>query len=171
MIKCSCCNKLLLECWFYKRKGGLFNVCKECISTQRKEKYIKERSRIYDYAIDYYKKNRRKQIIKNKKWRKNNRDKINSYHRNYFRNNKEKLYAHCTVLKAIKKGLLIRPNKCEKCGIKCKPDGHHYKGYAKENRLNVQWLCKVCHSTKYFDLPRITVDVLPGEVIANLTTI
>jgi acetoin utilization deacetylase AcuC-like enzyme len=45
--------------------------------------------------------------------------------------------------RAVKYGFIIRPDKCSRCGIKCKPDGHH-TDYAKP--LEVQWLCKICHN-------------------------
>lgn len=43
---------------------------------------------------------------------------------------------------AIKEGIIIRPDKCSSCGIKCKPDGHH-DDYDKP--LKIIWLCKKCH--------------------------
>lgn len=45
----------------------------------------------------------------------------------------------------IKIGRIARPDKCELCGRECKPEGHHYKGYERENWLVVQFVCKVCH--------------------------
>lgn len=47
---------------------------------------------------------------------------------------------------AVKKGQLIKPDRCEKCGR----DGiviqaHHYLGYEKKHHLHVRWLCELCH--------------------------
>ncbi len=53
--------------------------------------------------------------------------------------------AHAAVQKALKSGKLIKPEKCELCGVVAPLEGHHYKGYAKEFRLVVQWLCCPCH--------------------------
>jgi hypothetical protein len=43
---------------------------------------------------------------------------------------------------AIKKGRIVRPNRCEGCGKACKPDGAHYD-YSQP--FNVRWLCRSCH--------------------------
>lgn len=45
--------------------------------------------------------------------------------------------------RAVKKGDLVRPDSCECCGKKTKPEGHH-PDYNKA--LEVLWLCKRCHS-------------------------
>jgi hypothetical protein len=44
---------------------------------------------------------------------------------------------------AVKKGILKRPDKCENCGKRTKPSGHHYNGY--DHPLDVVWLCHQCH--------------------------
>jgi len=45
--------------------------------------------------------------------------------------------------KAIKSGTLVRPDRCDKCDIPCRPDGHH-TDYLQP--LNIEWLCKKCHN-------------------------
>src|SRR5437870_4357481 len=49
------------------------------------------------------------------------------------------------VHRTVKSGKLVRPTMCSNCGIVGKIEAHHYKGYAKENWLDVQWLCRRCH--------------------------
>lgn len=55
-------------------------------------------------------------------------------------------YARQAVWRAIKSGKLERPYLCEypKC-IELKLEAHHHKGYAKEHRLDVVWLCNKHH--------------------------
>ena len=53
--------------------------------------------------------------------------------------------ARQAVIKAVREGLLIRPARCPECNRKCRLHGHHYMGYAKNNWLNVKWLCPKCH--------------------------
>ena len=55
---------------------------------------------------------------------------------------------------AVVNGKIIKPNKCEECGVvkeKRLIHGHH-PNYAKP--LNVKWLCGVCHSAVHRTLAR-----------------
>lgn len=61
------------------------------------------------------------------------------------RRHPEKKAAWNAVYKAVKNGLLTRPERCERCGIACKPDASH-DDYAR--RLEVEWLCRSCHVAK-----------------------
>lgn len=45
--------------------------------------------------------------------------------------------------KALRTGELVRPDRCEKCGKFCYPDGHR-EDYSKP--LEVRWLCQSCHA-------------------------
>lgn len=58
----------------------------------------------------------------------------------------EKAKARSVVSHAIRKGTLIRPEKCEFCSANGRVEAHHHKGYEKENWLEVVWLCKKCHT-------------------------
>lgn len=58
----------------------------------------------------------------------------------------EKVKARRAVRTAIEKGLLVRPNTCQRCckiPIRGVVHGHHYKGY--DHPLDVEWLCSKCH--------------------------
>jgi hypothetical protein len=60
--------------------------------------------------------------------------------------NPEKRSAHQAVTAAIRKGKLVRPDSCSRCGKRGKRiEAHHFAGYAKENKLKIQWLCSSCH--------------------------
>ena len=54
-----------------------------------------------------------------------------------------KAACHQLVTKAVECGLLVRPTKCEQCGTYGPTDGHH-EDYSEP--LEVQWLCRSCHS-------------------------
>jgi hypothetical protein len=43
---------------------------------------------------------------------------------------------------AVRRGVLIRPARCQDCGRRCFPDAHH-EDYSKP--LEVEWLCRKCH--------------------------
>jgi excisionase family DNA binding protein len=50
--------------------------------------------------------------------------------------------AHDKVYRMIERGKLTRPDRCEWCGKKCKPVGHH-EDLSKP--LEVMWICHSCH--------------------------
>lgn len=56
--------------------------------------------------------------------------------------NPDKKYARGAVSVRICSGTMQRPDHCERCGIKCKPDAHH-PDYSKP--LDVIFLCEACH--------------------------
>ena len=77
-------------------------------------------------------------------YRKANRNKITRTKNAWrARQPRYKVAAWNAVQRALKKGTLIRPKKCSKCGKRCKPHAHH-DDYRKP--LEVRWLCfKPCH--------------------------
>lgn len=69
-----------------------------------------------------------------------------AYSTQYSREKPEHVQAHRLIRAMIFFGFIVRPDHCSGCGKKCKPDGHHHKGYAKEHVLDVIWLCRTCHN-------------------------
>jgi len=69
-----------------------------------------------------------------------------SYFVRYRVENKDKKYAHAIANRAIKAGILIRPDHCENCFKKCKPVAHH-ENYKKQ--LEVDFICRTCHSARH----------------------
>jgi len=67
----------------------------------------------------------------------------------YAKRNPEKLQARRAVSRAIKRGKLIRPGICLRCAETKNIQGHHYKGYKKENWLDIIWLCPKCHHEEH----------------------
>lgn len=59
--------------------------------------------------------------------------------------NPQKQSAWNAVAKAIRRGALTRPDRCQHCGIECKPEASH-SDY--ERKLEVEWLCRPCHAKK-----------------------
>lgn len=56
--------------------------------------------------------------------------------------------AHNKVAKAVKSGVLIRPERCSSCYTIGKVVGHHHD-YKKP--LDVAWLCQTCHKQLHKD--------------------
>jgi hypothetical protein len=61
--------------------------------------------------------------------------------------NPQKVYCHDAVYKALKKGILKKPDLCSKCGLKKTIHAHH-KDYSKP--LDVVWLCNSCHAKIHY---------------------
>jgi hypothetical protein len=53
--------------------------------------------------------------------------------------------ARYAVRDALLSGRLVRPDRCELCGVECRPHAHH-REYEWALRLAVTWLCRRCHS-------------------------
>lgn len=45
--------------------------------------------------------------------------------------------------------LVVKPECCEQCGRRRRLEAHHWRGYAKEHWLDVQWLCRSCHKLEH----------------------
>jgi len=56
---------------------------------------------------------------------------------------KKKVQANNKLKYEVRQGRILRPDKCQKCGKACKPDGHHWDY---DLPLDVIWLCKMCHN-------------------------
>lgn len=60
----------------------------------------------------------------------------------------ERIKANGAVKDAIRRGILVRPDRCEQCN---RLAGHpypihaHHHSYAPEHHLDVEWLCQGCH--------------------------
>lgn len=64
------------------------------------------------------------------------------YTREFYARNPHILRAHRAVADAIRRGALVRPSACGRCGSACRPHAHH-ADYALP--LAVEWVCPVCH--------------------------
>jgi len=64
--------------------------------------------------------------------------------------------------KAVKKGLVIRPDSCEHCHVECKPHGHH-TDYSQP--LKVMWLCRSCHAAEHRRLSTVLFGGVSERVV------
>jgi hypothetical protein len=64
---------------------------------------------------------------------------------NFRKAHPEKKSAWNKVYKAVKAGLLTRPEMCGRCSLECVPEASH-DDYTRP--LDVEWLCKSCHAEK-----------------------
>lgn len=60
----------------------------------------------------------------------------------------ERAAARRAVQRAVERGRLSKPDRCQVCGMVVPAEllhGHHYRGYEPRFHLDVQWLCIACH--------------------------
>lgn len=98
------------------------------------------------YWRDYYRKNTAIKTARNKVYyallTPEKKERLLSQRRAWYAVNKSKWKCYTAVAKAIKIGVLKKPDKCSKCGVIGYVEGHH-SDYTKP--LNVDWLCCLCH--------------------------
>jgi len=130
MKKCIKCGKMKDESEFNKHpknSDGLQLYCILCDNESSRASYFNN--------LTY---NR----LKRKEWQKKNAEKQKEYIKRYQQQNKHKINARSLLNYYLKKGDVIKPLYCEKCGEQEKLYAHHHD-YSKP--LEVQWLCKNCH--------------------------
>ena len=116
---CKNCKKLKQ----HRAKG----MCKLCYDMLEKRQFrLDNKNKVNKQQSDSYFKN--KIIICDKRKKE----------RNLFKN---KFRARDMIKNMIRKGIIIRPNNCERCDD-VNPQAHH-PDYSKP--LEVKWLCKRCH--------------------------
>lgn len=76
------------------------------------------------------------------------RERAQAAWKKWLANNRPKRRAQKRLQLAVKRGLVLKPVRCTKCGKKPPRErlhGHHHNGYEREHRLDVAWLCHWCH--------------------------
>ena len=84
----------------------------------------------------------RKRYRTSERGRATNARQLRAYRKRY----PEKVRAHAAVERAVKRGDLVRPDTCERCGDQAKFIEASHDDY--EKKLEVEWLCKPCHYEK-----------------------
>lgn len=90
----------------------------------------------------------------NRQWRTDHPD----YWREYYRDGRgvdvqkrrhekhpQERQARTAISNALRLGKIIKPNKCQVCGLVGEVEAHHWRGYSRESWLDVQWLCHEDH--------------------------
>jgi hypothetical protein len=76
-------------------------------------------------------------------WRQSNPEAARKHSHENYTNHKEEHGAHRFLCDNIKAGKISKPENCSKCGKRTADLHGHHEDYAK--RLEVRWLCRVCH--------------------------
>lgn len=120
-------------------KDGLNSRCRACRKEDLRERYRRNpdqaRLRVREYRSQNLERNRE-----------SNRA---GYH-GCIALSRLKVRAYAAVRRALARGDLVKPHRCEACGklefeVVGGFEAHHYLGYAPEHHLDIQWLCVPCH--------------------------
>jgi len=133
---CNRCGEWFPKEGFYEdkraKKWGIRGVCKKChsiisIETRDKDKARKharewQQTSGYRHRPEVMERERRRALIRN-----------------------HSLEARCRAIfnRAVKEGILQRPEYCPICGKKKKIEGHHDSYF---RPLEVKWMCSLCHA-------------------------
>lgn len=145
MKKCAKCKEEK-ELDFFKNRSDKPHLkksyCLDCekeIGRSRNEYHRKKYAENPSY--------RKKSLARNKKRAKENPDAIKNEVKKHYKKHREKYLARQWLRRAVSRGKIMKPKKCERCGqIKDRIEGHHHD-YSK--RLDVEWLCVDCHKLEH----------------------
>jgi hypothetical protein len=123
--RCSLCHKILPSKMFnYSRANydGLSSFCRRCS---------------IEYKQQYYNQHRDEEYLRSCEYKRQHPERI-------------KAYRICS--EAIRKGIIVRPDKCSKCGKKGNIIAY-YNNYINPLK-DIDWLCISCHRQLHADLKR-----------------
>lgn len=163
--KCKGCEKVLDLQDFYrdaKAKDSRMGRCKKCHNSRLvKQRQTNPRSKLNHRLGSRRYKNRHPAKVrakdrgyyherggkeKNTEWRDANWGKVIASLKRSEARNRIKVKARNAVRNAIRRGELINPGRCQKCGHRTKKlDAHHHRGYTRRYWLDIQWICEDCH--------------------------
>jgi hypothetical protein len=127
------------------RPDGHEQYCKQCSSANRKERYWNNHQQELQSSRRYSETHRAEKAARGRQYAKANRKRERAYRLAHLDETRALSRAHMAVLRAIKSGKLVRPDRCENCKSIDRVDAHHHIGYDTANLLNVTWLCHSCH--------------------------
>jgi hypothetical protein len=145
-----CCErKPLTEFGPQKReKDGLTSECRACCREIQKRWRIKQGERLVERKRQYRKLNPEKCL---QKLTAEQAARYRFQKAQWCRDNPEKTKAHRLVKTALRRGVLIRPAKCGKCGAGGRIEASH-DDYSRP--LDIEWLCCSCHKIKDMAIAR-----------------
>lgn len=132
--RCIGCGQVKALDLFYrnkKAKDGRTSRCKPCTLVKKREWAAANRHKDKEYSRRYRARN---PGLKREQRRRERQE------------TPEKYSARQALRYALKTGRVVRPDACEDCGKKCKPQAHH-PDYSR--KLDVRWLCQPCHAAEH----------------------
>jgi predicted Zn-ribbon and HTH transcriptional regulator len=146
---CSKCGVEKTVDQFHKHKIGVYGVhswCKVCKSQRRAYYGDLNRERERKQGREHYHANKEKCLEANRQWKKNNPAKVAVIEKRSYLKTIESEKTRAKTRYAIRKGIIMKPSACQKCGTEGATQAHHHD-YSKY--LEVEFLCHVCHKAHH----------------------
>lgn len=161
---CRSCGRDLPLFQFHKcsrSRDGLNAVCKECRQIYSRSEYLRYGARIRKYCREhaeerkvnsrrFYEANVEKHKESVAKWLRENKKLAREISERYRLTPRGLLRrrAQAAVAVAKKKGLLVAPDRCSKCGKVGPVDFHHHSYFCKD-WYDGTYLCRQCHKLEH----------------------
>lgn len=151
MKRCKQCGETLSYESFYRKKGskdGYESSCSDCKRERVRSNRAAKSNHYKEYDRARGKLARRKDYLAeaSTRYRATDKGKANSSKNAQIwkMNNREKIKAHTIVSRAVQRGDIQKPIRCEKCNkYSERLQAHHYDH---SKPLDVVWLCSYCHN-------------------------
>lgn len=159
---CDRCNlaKSVGDFHWTKERAEPRKICKECHRKACRENYAANRTRILEQHKQRASlpevRERQNEIARKNRHLPHNRKRVRKYCDLYNERHPEKYAAKLAVRWAIKRGDIVRPDRCGKCATIGQVQAHHHD-YTKP--LDVEWLCQKCHTTEHRSQPITDADI------------
>ena len=154
---CNKCGKVKPLEEFYKNlhmADGRLNHCCDCHNRYSKKWRIENKDWINDYIISG---KAAENTARSRQKRKNESPEqfsksLKDSHRKDFVNHPEKHKTRDKLRLAVRRGKIIKPDKCSKCGIEGVKINAHHEDYSRP--YDVLWLCDKCHVERHMEIKK-----------------
>lgn len=155
--ECRLCSAKRTAKWYKDNREKSIDKRKEYYDKHKEKTLEKSKERYWANHAEIRKRanernrtpeERAKSNKRQKEWCKKNPEKVRARINTYDRKYPEKKLARQTVMWALRLGVLIKPNSCERCKNEIKLEAHHHD-YSKP--LEVNWFCRLCHAQLHFE--------------------
>lgn len=154
MKKCKTCGaeKELSEFYFRPNRNLRDDHdpnCKDCMNKKKRMLYSDNKEKQYAANRKWVKENRERVRKNSRAWYASHPEHYAEYVKKQRRDNPQMALAYATVENAIRSGKIMRPELCGSCKNPGLIQAHH-KDYSKP--LDVEWLCVKCHNAVHHSI-------------------
>lgn len=150
--RCSVCRESKPLDEFHrmaKTKDGHHYYCKPCNQAKVNAWQRANRERVAEHNRRWREADPKKAAEIQRRWREANRDKLAAQEKRHAERHPEKHRARAAVTRAVHRGNIAKPDRCERCERtfqKRELHAHHHD-YSKP--LDVEWFCEGCHLAEH----------------------